>query len=151
MQGRPVWLASLSRRVPGTDNIRATGRWSKKEIEAGYKRLAYALRGVGDPALERLFRMNVTLCLHRAATVEEVAGLPASWHGDEAGLAGGPIEVLWSKGIEVTDSCLPCKSPKHYVVDRSRPDLWVPIDCRQCGPCRARQACCQSIRSQCAG
>jgi hypothetical protein len=144
MQGRPVWLASYSRR--NRHGIIGTSKWTREEFERGYQRLCAALSGVGDESMERLFRMNVTLCLHRAATAAEVAALPASWHGDESGAAGGPVEVLWSKGIEAAPSCLPCESPGHGLIPGCRPDLWVPIDCGRCEPCVARASLryCQS-------
>jgi hypothetical protein len=142
-----VWLASYSRRsyrVLGGragSHIKATGTWKPEDFEEGYRRLCDALRGVGRPDMERLFRMNVTLCLHRVATDEEVEGLRGFWDKVEPGLAGGPVEVLWSKGLPLSESCKPCHHPKHQQVVASRPDLWVPQDCRQCPPCLARAAC----------
>ena len=97
-----------------------------------------ALAGVGDSTKERLFRMNITLCLHRAARPEEVAELPDTWHKAPTGLAGGPVACIWSHGIPVVDSCLPCENPGHQVLYPTRPDLWIPIDCQKCPPCLAR-------------
>ena len=86
-----------------------------------------------------MFRMNVTLCLHRAATEEEIAGLPESWHNDLSGMAGGPVEVLWTKGCGSSPSAMPCHNPHQIIVDPKRPDLWAPGDCEECEPCLARK------------
>src|SRR5262245_38334777 len=94
MNGQPVWLASVSRRT-ATGRLSPNTRWTdgiKRQAEA---LLRSAVRGVGDESRERLFRMNVTYCLHRASTDAEVAG-----QDDEfrllapTGLAGGPVEIL---------------------------------------------------------
>jgi hypothetical protein len=139
MQGRPVWLASLSKKELGRrDRIKAVASWSDAEVQHGYERLCWALRGCGDPTKERLFRMNVTLCLHRAATRQEVAGLPEGWRADEGAMAGGPVAVIWSRGVPCPPSCLPCRDPGKYLPDPKRPDLWVPLDCQKCPPCLAR-------------
>jgi hypothetical protein len=141
MEGQPVWLASLSRRIVagGSATVIGTEQWSRQEITAGYDRLCRVLAGVGDPTRERLFRMNITLCLHRAATAEEVAALPADWQCALSGMAGGPVEVLWAKGVTPGPSAAPCESPGHLVIYPDRPDLWVPQDCGECPPCRARK------------
>jgi len=39
---------------------------------------------VGDPRRERLFRMNITLCVYRVLTDEEGSGLPPSLHEQPA-------------------------------------------------------------------
>jgi hypothetical protein len=96
------------------------------------------MEGVGDEARQRLFRMNVTTCLHRAATDAEVATLPESFHTSPAiGLAGGPVEVLWET-VPGKPSTKPCEHPTRALVIPDRPDLWVPVDCERCEPCRAR-------------
>lgn len=133
-----MWLASLSRREYGGGRIRATGTWTPEEIDRGYARLVWALEGVGDLNHERLFRMNITLCLHRAARPEEVEALPASWHGDSSGMAGGPVACIWSRGIPDVPSTRPCENPGRQLPDPDRPDLWIPLDCGTCEPCRAR-------------
>jgi len=84
--------------------------------------------------------MNITVCLHRAATVEEINGLPAEWHGNIGGMAGGPVACLWSRGIPDAPSCLPCAKPIRLPTSEDRPDLWIPEDCGQCPPCKARAA-----------
>lgn len=139
MDGQPVWLVSLSRR-DAVGNILPTGRWPKGSYDIGYRLLAAFLDGVGDPSRERLFRMNVTLCLHRAASLPEQIMLPCDWGEKLAGMAGGPVEVLWSKGIPERPGALPCESPHHGDPFCGNPELWFPIDCGECPPCRARAA-----------
>jgi hypothetical protein len=138
--GRPVWLASLSRRK-SNGSIIATGDWLfKMGLKAEAERLVrQALKGVGDERFERLFRMNITYCLHRALSEDEVAGLPAAWERAPGGLAGGPVEVLWQRGIpDDLQAAKCCENPHRMVVIPSRPDLWVPTDCGKCPPCLAR-------------
>lgn len=85
--------------------------------------------------------MNITLCLHRALSDAEVAGLPPGWQGLPGGLAGGPVEVLDSRGIPADlEAAKPCHNPGHVVEFPDRPDLWIPEDCRKCPPCIARAA-----------
>lgn len=139
MEGQPVWLASYHRRDK-TGRIIATGDYSESEMKFAERQLKKLLRRVGNPEKERCFRMNITVCLHRAATLEEVMGLPPSWHDDHSGIAGGPVEVLWSKGCKESSSAQPCKDPERHILDPSRPDLWIPMDCGECGPCMARAA-----------
>lgn len=134
MDGQPVWLASLSRR-DRKGKIIATEHWARSMRY--HRMLRTVLEGVGDQTRERLFRMNVTLCLHRACTDKEVRGLPDSWQKDLSGMAGGPLEVLWSS-VQTSPSCLPCENPEQIIIDKSRKDLWVPGDCGKCGPCLAR-------------
>src|SRR5438105_6692773 len=105
MSGWPVWLASMSKRNRFGQIVGAE-HWCR-EPEA-YRLLCKGLIGRGDQGRERLFRMNVTLCLHRAATAEEIRPLPQSWKDDLSGMAGGPVEILWSKGVPVPESCKPC-------------------------------------------
>lgn len=140
MDGQPVWLASLSRRNPGTGVPIATGRWADAWAQRGPALLREALTGRGDVSRERLFRMNLTLCLHRALTDDEVAGLPAYFHTDPAcDLAGGPVEVVW-ENVRGRMSTRPCVKPRRMVLDPRQPELWVPEDCGQCQPCLARSA-----------
>lgn len=139
MKGQPVWLASVSR-------IRANGEtfyvpeWSPSQLRAAEKLLRGVVAGVGNPDRERLFRMNVTLCLHRAATDEEVAAQPP-WFltARGQGLAGGPVQVL-SETEEGSPSTRPCVKPKRYVIDPSSPFGWIPVDCGACESCLARMA-----------
>lgn len=136
MSGWPVWLASMSMRNRHGQII-AAEHWCRHPV--AYRALCKVLRGVGDPSRERLFRMNVTLCLHRAVTAEEIASLPQTWKDDLSGMAGGPVEILWSKGVEAPESCKPCLSPGRNNAIPGRPDLWIPLDCRKCPPCLARR------------
>src|SRR5688572_27054749 len=102
MSGRPVWLASVSRRADvtlrgGLIPPRPTTRWSPREHREAREILWRVLEGVGDPARWRLFRMQVTVCLHRAVSDAELAALPRSWAGPGGtALAGGPVQVLES-------------------------------------------------------
>ena len=131
-----MWLASYSRQ--NDRGFIATGKWKEENIERGYEMLSKALAGVGTNARERLFRMNITLCLHRAAREEEIAELPDTWKDAPTGMAGGPVALIWSHGIHVTDSCKPCEDPEKIILYPNRPDLWVPGDCQRCPPCLAR-------------
>jgi hypothetical protein len=109
-------------------------------MREGERQLRAMLESVGNANRERLFRMNVTLCLHRAATDDEVAAQP-SWFltcpGN--GMAGGPVEVLSETEIG-SDSTRPCLNPKKAIIDRWNPYGWIPTDCGVCGPCAARAA-----------
>jgi hypothetical protein len=136
MSGWPVWLASMSKRNRH-GQITCAKHWAKDPMAYDY--LCRALHGRGDRTRERLFRMNVTLCLHRAATEEEINGLPQTWKEDLSGIAGGPVEIIWSKGVVVPESCKPCLHPVHAQVIPGRPDLWIPEDCGRCPPCLARK------------
>jgi hypothetical protein len=137
MDGQPVWLASVSiiRKVNG---IIGTADWPPPLVDRMQRRLENVLGGVGDSSQQRSFRMNVTLCRHRALTAEEVAGLPAYFHADPPiDLAGGPVEILW-ENVPGRASTQPCLSPEHRTMDPYRLDLWIPGDCGECAPCEAR-------------
>jgi hypothetical protein len=144
MDGQPVWLASVSvlrhgRRI-------ATGDLTAPEREMVRGLLWELADGIGDESRQRLFRMNVTMCLHRAASSSEVAGLPESFNTSPAiRLAGGPVEVLWET-VPGKPSTKPCEHPTRAVVVADRPDLWVPVDCERCEPCRARAEVASYIR-----
>jgi len=138
MDGEPVWLCSVSF-APG-GRIRATGTWSAAELALAERLARSALAGVGAESQERAFRMNVTFCVHRAVSAAEKARLPPQWAGAPGGLAGGPVEVFWSRGIAHRPAAMPCASPARLVLDRARPDLWVPEDCGTCPACVARHA-----------
>jgi hypothetical protein len=84
--------------------------------------------------------MNITMCLHRACSPREREQLPRSFYDDLGGLAGGPVEILRVRGLSPRAAALPCEAPGHELIDPSRPDLWLPVDCRKCEPCRARLA-----------
>jgi hypothetical protein len=134
MEGRPVWLASVSRR-DSAGKIKPTGTWTKADRAAGLNWLRALLGGVGDPRHERCFRMNITLCFHRALTTAEEARIGP---GCAVHLAGGPIEVLWQKGCSDSPTTLPCRAPVRHQIDAGDDRLWVPLDCGECEPCRAR-------------
>ena len=137
MNGQPVWLASISRWKPNGEPL-VVPRWSPEMRLDAETRLRAALSGVGDTARERLFRMNVTLCLHRAATAHEVAQQPEWFHSHPAcGLAGGPVEVLWENTLGAA-STKPCRNPLKRMLGKSDPLLWLPVDCGRCESCRAR-------------
>lgn len=139
MNGQPVWLASVSRMRPNGKTLYVP-EWTQPQLRDATRQLRQVTAGIGNQKRERLFRMNVTLCLHRAATDEEVAGQP-EWFlkSPGNGLAGGPVEVLWETepGAQSTK---PCESPKRYMLDARNPHSWIPTDCGQCPPCMARRA-----------
>jgi len=136
MDGQPVWLASLSRRRPNGRFVYVPD-WSGPQRRDAERLLRTVLFGVGDPTRERLFRMNVTLCLHRAATDAEVAAQPAWFlEAPGCGLAGGPVEVL-AESVPGALSTKPCERPIREPFDR-HPHGWLPVGCGECGPCRAR-------------
>lgn len=138
MDGVPVYLASMSRRHPQTGEIIPTGKWSASMRAYGEGVLRRAIGKHGDVRRERLFRMNVTLCRHRALTDAEVAALPAWFHdADAIDIAGGPVEVLW-ESVPGRPSTQPWRRPNRVVMIPSRPDLWIPEDCGHCDPCLGR-------------
>lgn len=137
MNGQPVWLVSMSLDRPDGRKL-PVPRWpSGYRLEAP-TRMREVLGGCGDEARERLFRMNVTMCLHRAATDAEVRTQP-EWFlsAPGCGLAGGPVEVLW-ENVPGAASTKPCRAPRKHVLDRSDALMWLPVDCGKCPPCRAR-------------
>lgn len=143
MDGQPVWLCSVSchgnNAIPGKKpRTVATGEWTPEMFATAEKLAHAALKGVGDESRERAFRMNITFCIHRAVSDKEKAKLPAKWATAPGGLAGGPIQVLWSRGIEHKPASMPCENPTHMIIDLARPDLWAPGDCGLCEPCKAR-------------
>ena len=111
-------------------------------MRAMEQQLILALAGVGDVSRERLFRMQVTLCLHRAVTEEECSDLKRRWGSlDGRAVAGGPVEVLRSRGVSEAPSAQPCRSPRKNLLPGARdPRLWIPGDCGECEPCLARKA-----------
>jgi hypothetical protein len=143
MDGQPVWLASFSRWRG--DLAIAVPRWSQDHLRDGEAELRSMLDGVGDPSRERLFRMNVTLCLHRAATDEEVSRMPSWFHTYPAcALAGGPVKVLW-ENVPGSLSTKPCTKPTKRKLDKRDPLLWLPMDCGRCPPCVARSSHCGAV------
>lgn len=139
MDGRPVWLASYSLRDKG--KIKATGRYSQQERKRAIGRLYGLLRDVGDESHTRVFRMNVTICLHKALTDEESLAIVPGWcfSGRGRDIAGGPIEIL-EESRPGAPSTRPCVSPSRGIIAPQRPDLWFPVDCGKCESCRARAA-----------
>jgi hypothetical protein len=139
MAGVPVYLASVSRRSPLVPKKPvATGLWSKQTRDDMAALLQRVVGPAGNPARERLFRMNVTLCLHRALRTDELEQLPDwFWTAAPVDLAGGPVEILseTEPGLPTTK---PCVRPTHRSLWPGDPWLWFPEDCGHCPPCRAR-------------
>ena len=133
-----MWLVSVSKRVKG--RIKATGTWTGHQFDLAGGHAIRALLGIGDPHRERAFRMNITFCVHRAVSAEEALRLPKEWAAAVGGMAGPPVEVLWSRGIEHTLASMPCRAPGRLVIDPQRQDLWVPEGCGKCDVCEAREA-----------
>ena len=134
MSGWPVWLSSLSIRRLGKPHL--TKGWSPLTLKRAQAQLDFLLEGLGDPERERSFRMNLTLCRHRALTQEEHDALPESWQENPAfDIAGGPVEILWERGIPNLPSCRPCAAPgRDYIAE----GIWIPKDCGECESCVAR-------------
>jgi hypothetical protein len=138
MFGSPVWLASISRKSPITGGRLSTQVWSPQTMQESIDLLRRVLGPAGNPDRERIFRMQVTLCLHRALTKEEVAALPPAFHEAEAtDLAGGPVEIIW-ENEEGAPSTRPCANPRRYPLDPKNKLLWFPLDCGACPSCKAR-------------
>lgn len=146
MEGRPAWLASIAMRLPD-GSPKLTGEWTRAERRRADKRLDKLLGNVGDPTRERAFRMNLTLCLHRALSDREIATLSDEWKAAPAEfLAGGPVEVLWQKGVADAPSTRPCAEPRmRPLLPGSR--VLVPLDCGRCESCVARESIRLSVRS----
>ncbi len=136
MDGQPVWLCSVSR--SRYHQTLATKKWTKGEFATAEQIAHDALEGVGHVYCERAFRMNITFCIHRALSATEMDRLPSTWQCLPGGLAGGPVEVLWSRGIAHREAAMPCHRPGHLIIREKRPDLWVPEDCGKCPPCVER-------------
>ena len=132
-----MWLCSVSRSRHG--QTLATKKWNKTEFATAEKIAHDFLEGVGEPHCERAFRMNITFCIHRAVRASEMERLPTDWECLPGGLAGGPVEVLWSRGIPHREAAMPCHQPAHLLNDEYRPDLWFPEDCGGCAPCVERK------------
>lgn len=123
-----------------------TGTWTRRRdlLDAAvYVLRSRVLADVGDASRERLFRMNATLCLHRGLTLEEeqTIGPACAVH-----LAGAPVEVLWERGVRGRPGAQPCENPRRQRLPGARdPRLWLPIDCGDCEPCRARAEITESV------
>jgi len=139
MNGRPVWLASISLRyAKNFDRIIGTGEWMPMERKEARSILNLALAGVGDMGRERGFRMCATACVHRALTDAEREALPPSWDDTPPdSLAGAPVEILWEVGPEQPLSTRPCADPYRLELP-GQPHLYFPEDCKRCETCRAR-------------
>src|SRR5215471_9484725 len=140
MAGRPVWLASISRPSQLSRGRLATPLWSAETMAASWALLRRLVGPCGDPSRERIFRMQITTCLHRAASDDDLARVPA-WFcsARPIDLAGGPVEILFETepGLPSTH---PCHNPTKIPLDPRNPLLWFPDDCGTCEPCLARAA-----------
>lgn len=161
-----MWLASLSL-WDAPHVMRPADVWTEEQRAVGLRILECALLGVGDRSRERLFRMCATLCLHRGLSDDELERLPGPAGckiGRGRSLAGGPVQVYYSRGTPPgLLSCEPCERVgeeelRNYLmipggatlVDRqgrkirdiadNRFPVWLPVDCGACGPCLARAA-----------
>lgn len=132
MAGRPVWLASISW-WDTPDKPHLTGSWDAETRDGMTTNLRLILDGVGDESRERIFRMNLTLCAHRALTDAELDELPGYGQVCPTHLAGGPIEVLWESEYGGL-STMPCAAPHRQMMGTT----WLPIDCGRCATCEAR-------------
>jgi hypothetical protein len=134
-----VWLASVSLRDKRGDLL-GTARWSERHWRYAEDVLKdYALAGAGDESRERMFRMCITACLHRGIRDDEIEKIPQWWSDAEAiDIAGGPIEIIYAKGVPDIESAKPCHQPRKQLIDMRRLDLYLPIDCGDCPPCLAR-------------
>jgi hypothetical protein len=137
MDGEPVWLVSGSLRDYRGEIVQ-TSRMKGAERVRVLDAMQEVLDGIGNADHERCFRMNATLCIHRALRDEEKATLSADWCARPAiHLAGGPVELLWSRGTQDKPSVRPCRKPfKRWLTAT----LWLPTDCGRCAPCMARHA-----------
>ena len=133
-----MWLASGSIKRKSDGWIKPTGTWPMSLRAFVEEPLRAALTGAGDRERERLFRMNITLCIHRGVTPAEESHLSQEWKDAPCGLAGGPVELLRSKGVNNVAGA-PCKNPSRQSLIPGRPDLWFPMDCGECAPCLARE------------
>ncbi len=143
MGGQPVWLASISK-TSSSGRVVSALKLSPRLLREALALLNSALRGVGDIERERGFSMCITTCLHRALSPEEVGALPEDWHTTPAlDIAGGPVRVLYSRGIPPILSVEPCEDFEKQEIgqlDSTNEPLWIPIECGGCPPCLARAA-----------
>jgi hypothetical protein len=147
MQGRPVWLASLSLRLRSTGLIRPAELWHKDTLKAAKEVVRRSLlKGIGDVSMERMFRMCMTLCFHRALTREEIEGLPPQFLANKPrDFAGGPLHTYYSRGVpKDLPTLVPCMKPRKTYLDMSL-ENYVVNDCGECRPCMARLALSQYI------
>src|SRR4051812_20264218 len=124
MRGSPVWLASLSRRSPISGKRLSTQVWDARTMDDSIALLRRILGPAGDASRERIFRMQITLCIHRALSIDEIAALPDWFHTDGGtDLAGGPVEIIW-ESEEGQLSTRPCERPIRHPLDKTNPLLW---------------------------
>lgn len=149
MGGQPVWLASCSvldlKRVDairGGPLLLSTELWTPQVRKEAERQLRLALAGVGNDALQRCFRMSATLCIHRAVTEAEHAGLPEDWKCTAPrDLAGAPLEVLWhTPGVPRVLSAEPCRRPgRQLAPELAHLGIFFLVECRACDTCDARK------------
>lgn len=137
MNGRPVWLASVTLR-DANGIIIPTARYTTRGMQKAQTVLDELLAGVGDTSREVSFRMNLSLCRHRGLSVDEEEHLTNQFKDfcptDSAGTA---IEVLWKRGVS-GEAIEPCANPgRQYISDE--PHFWLPIPCGKCESCVARE------------
>lgn len=136
MNGRPVWLASVSQ-WNGTKII-PTSRWGSGVRNAGLKTARRVLGPLGDESMERAFLMCATLCYHRGASDAEIAELPEG----PGGLAGPPFDQVIFETSECPPAGLsftPCDRRRFHTIRRNGAELKMPIDdCGECPSCEAR-------------
>lgn len=136
MQGRPVWLASVSqwrsRRLIGTE------RWGHGTRLHAIRVAQEVLGPVGDQTLERGFLMCSTLCFHRGATDDEIAGIPPG----PGFLAGPPgVEIIYESPAvpPVSLSFTPCDQRRFESIRLPAGVMRSPVDdCGDCPSCQAR-------------
>jgi len=114
-----VWLASVSLRDRRGEII-GTAKWQEREWRFAEDVLKnHALAGAGDESRERMFRMCITACLHRGIRDDELDQIPQWWFDAEAvDIAGGPIEIIYAKGVPDIESAKPCRKPGKRLIDR---------------------------------
>ena len=134
-----MWLASVSLHDKRGEII-STNTWSSRQFRQADRIARQALHEAGDENRERTFRMCMTFCIHRGIRDDELAIIPRWWHeADAIDIAGGPLEMLSSKGVPDVLSAKPCYSPGKRPIAPRRPDLYFPVDCGACPPCVARK------------
>lgn len=135
-----MWLVSVSLRE--RERIVPTEVWTADDrLWIAEKVIDMVLDGRGDKEREREFRMNITLCRHRAASDGELDQLPCDWKGRGRDIAGGPVAVLWSSpAMPTSPGVMPCEAPRKRQIPALNDErLWIPIDCGSCEPCQVRE------------
>lgn len=132
-----MWLASISQQSTKGDMV-MTDRWGHGVMRKARQAAKELLSGVGDPFVERGFRMLATLCVHRVVTDAELTACPTK---RARFLAGPPVEELWRTEsfpeLPLTAKrCLNCVWQTVRIADKS---VKIPGDCGDCPPCLARR------------